>query len=125
MPTNPIGRGTCNLSINVQAPARLALGRLAFAKGQAMGELVRELIADRLELALKRREISAGAALEALEALGRAGRNGLMVALLGACLFSAMPRPSSRRGGGARRPAACLRLTARPHRKLGEWEVPA
>lgn len=45
MPTNPIGHGTCNLTVNVQLTVRATLGRFANLLDVSMGELCRRLIA--------------------------------------------------------------------------------
>lgn len=43
MATRAIGRGTCNLSINVRKTVRLALGRAAFRLDVSTGEFCRRL----------------------------------------------------------------------------------
>ncbi len=46
MPTNALGVGTCNLSVNVPKAWRRLLGRVAFTHGNiSMGELLRRMIA--------------------------------------------------------------------------------
>lgn len=44
MPSHPLGRGTCNLSVNVKKAVRLTLGRIAFTRDESMGRFVRRLL---------------------------------------------------------------------------------
>lgn len=44
MATNPIGPGTCNLSVNAPKSWRRFLGRKAYQMNISMGELVRRLV---------------------------------------------------------------------------------
>jgi|GEM_PF-2100489 len=46
--TNPLGGGTCNLSVNVLEGERSILGKLAFREGISTGQLVRRLIGEGL-----------------------------------------------------------------------------
>ena len=44
MPTNPIGKNTCNLPVNMLRAERKLLGRLAGRRNKSVGCLTRELI---------------------------------------------------------------------------------
>jgi hypothetical protein len=46
MPTHALGRGTCNLCVNVRKPLHRTLGRLAFQRGdKSTGAFIRRLFA--------------------------------------------------------------------------------
>lgn len=48
--TNPIGSGTCNVSINLPVDERAELGRLAFQSGsKSVGDFLRSLLLTGLE----------------------------------------------------------------------------
>jgi hypothetical protein len=48
--TNPIGGGTCNLSVNMLDGERSILGKLACREGISTGQLVRRLIGEGLTI---------------------------------------------------------------------------
>lgn len=132
MPTNPIPSGSCNLPVNMPRIARAAIGRLAFANDKFVGEFVRGLLTERLQVAGESGEISAELAFEAVEALNATGRKVKRAAVnvaTASCLFlvcclsalDGMARGNSR---AARRPRpAAVRLARGSQRKIGEWEV--
>lgn len=44
MPTNPIGKHTCNLSLNIPQAERRILGRLAHKRRQSVGAFAKSMI---------------------------------------------------------------------------------
>ena len=59
MATNPIGKGTKNLSVNLPESAKGVLGRLAFLRDQCLGDFVKEAIAKELRVAMDKGELTA------------------------------------------------------------------
>ncbi len=79
MPTNPIGSGTCNLSVNVPKAWRRYLGRLAFRGDMSLGELVRRMIARASHVWTAARDAATAerADLEAVAVIRRAIADGI------------------------------------------------
>lgn len=79
MSTHALGAGTCNLSVNVRRPIRLALGRMAFLVDISMGELVRRMLARAAQIVTgaARAERAAAKDRAALGLLRSAVRDGL------------------------------------------------
>lgn len=79
MATNPLGAGTCNLSVNVPKSWRRLLGRIAFTLDVSMGEVVRRMIARAAYVwaAAKHAATAADADLEAIAVLRRAIEDGI------------------------------------------------
>jgi hypothetical protein len=120
MPTNPLPKGSCNVSVNVPVEARSVIGWLANSREQYMGEFLRGLIGREVMRAAAEGELSADKARQFLNAMGRASRASLLMVVLFGTLFIAMPRRSPR--VARRSPEAAMRIV-RVNRKIGEWEA--
>ncbi len=70
MATRPIPTGTVNLSVNLPRAFRLDVGKLAHTEGKSIGQLVRELLAERIEDARQAGHLVARTASTALVLLG-------------------------------------------------------
>jgi len=90
MATHPLPPETANLSVNLPSVSKLAVGRLAYARGQYVGEMVRGLLLRELHLALERGEIARDVALEAILSLRKPKALGLAV-VCGLSLLGGIP----------------------------------
>lgn len=70
MATRPIPPGTVNVAVNMPRSFRLDVGKLAYVEGKSIGQLVRELLAERIEDARQAGHLVARTASTALVLLG-------------------------------------------------------
>lgn len=68
--TKPIPPGTVNVAINMAREFRLDVGKLAYTEGKSIGQLVRELLAERIQQARHAGRLAKHAAGAALVAIG-------------------------------------------------------
>lgn len=95
MPTNALGPGTCNITLNVPVEERSELSRMAARLGISVGEFIRRAIAR------KAAEIDSTSALRIAEARSRrasflASRTPVLL-LVGIFALSAVTKPEERR----------------------------
>ena len=117
MATHKLPPRTKNLTVNLPEVSKLAFGLLSYSRGKYVGEMVREMIAEQLEIGLARGEIARHVALKAIRAM----KTPLLIFIGIFSLMGALPR-NGRRISGARGSVVTM---VRAHRKVdgNGWEV--